>query len=164
MLEGKRIVLGVTGGIAAYKAAEVVSLLKKRGAQVRVVMTAHACEFISPLTLETLSGNPVSLDQFATRDQIAHISLAKWGQLFAVAPATANALGKFAGGIADDLLSTSFMAMRCPILLAPAMNTAMWLSPANQENVQRLSHWGVRFCGPERGRLACGDEDVGRMS
>ena len=109
MLEGKRIVLGVTGGIAAYKAAEVVSLLKKRGAQVRVVMTAHACEFISPLTLETLSGNPVSLDQFATRDQIAHISLAKWGQLFAVAPATANALGKFAGGIADDLLSTSFM-------------------------------------------------------
>ncbi len=164
MLEGKRIVLGVTGGIAAYKAAEVVSLLKKRGAQVRVVMTAHACEFISPLTLETLSGNPVSLDQFATRDQIAHISLAKWGQLFAVAPATANALGKFAGGIADDLLSTSFMAMRCPILLAPAMNTAMWLSPANQENVQRLSRWGVRFCGPERGRLACGDEDVGRMS
>ena len=163
MLEGRRVVLGVTGGIAAYKAAEVVSLLKKRGAEVRVVMTAHACEFIAPLTLETLSGNPVCLEMFAARSNIAHISLAKWAELFVVAPATASALGKFANGIADDLLSTAFMAMRCPILLAPAMNAAMWNCRANQRNVERLSRWGARFAGPARGHLACGDEDVGRM-
>ena len=163
MLEGRRVVLGVTGGIAAYKAAEVVSLLKKRGAEVRVVMTAHACEFIAPLTLETLSGNPVCLDMFAPRGEIAHISLAKWAELFVAAPATASVLGKFANGIADDLLTTAFMAMRCPILLAPAMNAAMWNCRANQRNVERLSRWGARFVGPARGRLACGDEDVGRM-
>ena len=163
MLEGRRVVLGVTGGIAAYKAAEVVSLLKKRGAEVRVVMTAHACEFIAPLTLETLSGNPVCLDMFAPRSEIAHISLAKWAELFVAAPATASVLGKFANGIADDLLTTAFMAMRCPILLAPAMNAAMWNCRANQRNVERLSRWGARFVGPARGRLACGDEDVGRM-
>lgn len=156
MLEGRRVVLGVTGGIAAYKAAEVVSLLKKRGAEVRVVMTAHACEFIAPLTLETLSGNPVCLEMFAARSNIAHISLAKWAELFVVAPATASALGKFANGIADDLLSTAFMAMRCPILLAPAMNAAMWNCRANQRNVERLSRWGARFAGPARGHLACG--------
>lgn len=164
MLKGRRIVLGVTGGIAAYKAAELVSLLKKRGAEVRVVMTAHAREFIGPLTLETLSGNPALSDMFASRDNMAHISLAKWGELFVVAPATANALGKFANGIADDLLSTTMMAMRCPVLIAPAMNTAMWNFPANQKNVETLAQWGIHFVGPERGLLACGDEDIGRMS
>ena len=164
MLEGKRIVLGVTGGIAAYKAAELVGLLTREGAQVRVVMTANACKFIAPLTLETLSGNPVCLDMFAARENIAHISLAKWADIFVVAPATASALGKFANGIADDLLSTAFMAMRCPTLVAPAMNAAMWRCRANQRNVERLSRWGVRFVGPASGRLACGDEDVGRMA
>ena len=163
MLEGKRIVLGVTGGIAAYKAAEVVSLLTKQGAQVRVVMTANACEFIAPLTLETLSGNPVSVDMFASRENIAHISLAKWAELFVVAPATAGMLGKYANGLADDLLSTALMAVRCPVLLAPAMNAAMWNCRANQRNVERLSRWGARFVGPAHGRLACGEEDVGRM-
>jgi len=163
MLSDRKIALGVTGGIAAYRAAELIGLLKKRGAQVRVVMTAHATEFIAPLTLETLSGYPVSLDLFAPRDNMAHISLAKWADLFVVAPATASCLGKFANGIADDLLSTAMMALRCPILLAPAMNTAMWNCRANQRNVETLSRWGVRFIGPARGKLACGDDDVGRM-
>lgn len=163
MLSDRKIALGVTGGIAAYRAAELIGLLKKRGAQVRVVMTAHATEFIAPLTLETLSGYPVSLDLFAPRDNMAHISLAKWADLFVVAPATASCLGKFANGIADDLLSTAMMAMRCPVLLAPAMNTAMWNCRANQRNVETLSRWGVRFIGPARGKLACGDDDVGRM-
>ena len=118
MLSGKRIVLGVTGGIAAYRAAELISLLKKRGAEVRVVMTEHACRFIAPLTLETLTGNRVHTDLFAARDEIAHIALAKWADLFVVAPATANLIGKYAGGIADDLLSTALLAAPCPVLLA----------------------------------------------
>ena len=163
MLSGKRIVLGVTGGIAAYRAAELISLLKKEGAEVRAVMTEHACQFIAPMTLATLSGNPVHTDLFAARDEIAHIALAKWADLFVVAPATANALAKFASGVADDLLSTTYLAMRCPVLLAPAMNAAMWKHPATQKNAERLLAWGVRFCGPARGHLACGDEDVGRM-
>lgn len=164
MLKEKRIVLGVTGGIAAYKAAEIVSLLTRRGACVRVVMTANACKFLAPLTLETLSGNPVLTDTFGPRENLAHISLAKWADLFLIAPATANILGKLAGGIADDLLSTTAMAMRCPIWVAPAMNNNMWNSRANQRNVQTLREWGVQMVGPARGRLACGDEDVGRMA
>lgn len=147
MLEGKRIVLGVTGGIAAYKAAEVVSLLVKRGAQVRVAMTEHAQKFVTPLTMETLSGNGVSADLFAPRQSIAHIALARWADAFVVAPCTANAIGKFANGIADDLLSTTYMAMRCPVVLAPAMNAAMWRSRANQENVRRLGRLGDALCG-----------------
>lgn len=145
MLSGKRIALGVTGGIAAYRAAELISLLKKEGAEVRAVMTEHACQFIAPMTLATLSGNPVHTDLFAARDKIAHIALAKWADLFVVAPATANALAKFAGGVADDLLSTTYLAMRCPVLLAPAMNAAMWKHPATQKNAERLRAWGVRF-------------------
>lgn len=164
MLKEKRIVLGVTGGIAAYKAAEIVSHLTRRGACVRVVMTANACKFLAPLTLETLSGNPVLTDTFGPRENLAHISLAKWADLFLIAPATANILGKLAGGIADDLLSTTAMAMRCPIWVAPAMNNNMWNSRANQRNVQTLREWGVQMVGPARGRLACGDEDVGRMA
>ncbi len=164
MLSEKKIVLGVTGGIAAYRAAELVSLLAKRGAEVRAVMTAHACEFLKPLTLETLSGNPVATDTFAPRDNMAHISLAKWADIFVVAPATGNILGKFAGGIADDLLSTAFMAVRSPVLLAPAMNNAMWRSAANQRNVEFLRAAGAQIIGPASGHLACGDEDVGRMA
>ena len=126
-------------------------------------MTEHACRFIAPLTLETLTGNRVHTDLFAARDEIAHIALAKWADLFVVAPATANILAKFASGVADDLLSTTYLAMRCPVLLAPAMNAAMWKHPATQKNVECLRAWGARFCGPARGHLACGDEDVGRM-
>lgn len=164
MLSGKCVVLGVTGGIAAYKAAEIVSRLKKRGANVRVVMTGNAREFIAPLTFETLSANPVYTDSFEKAWEIRHISLAKSADLMLVAPATANIIGKLAHGIADDLLSTTLMAMPAPILFAPAMNAQMYRSAANQDNLRLLRSRGVRFIGPETGLLACGDDDIGRMS
>jgi len=164
MLKDRRIVVGVTGGIAAYKAAELISRLKKAGAQVRVVMTENATKFIPPLTLETLSGNRAYVDQFNREFEIEHIALAKWAELFVVAPATANFIGKMANGIADDLMSTTAMAVTCPVLLAPAMNTNMWKNPATQANMQTLITRGVFTVGPESGKLACGDEDVGRMS
>ena len=164
MLTGKRIVVGVTGGIAAYKACDLVSRLKKRGAQVRVVLTEHACQFVQPLTFETLSGNPAYTDSFDRKYEIEHVALAKWADLLLIAPATANCMAKMACGIADDLLSTTCLAVRCPVLLAPAMNSAMWRNPATQANLALLSSRGLRFVGPEAGHLACGDDDVGRMS
>lgn len=164
MLQGKKIVVGVTGGIAAYKACDLVSRLKKRGAEVRVVLTKHACEFVPPLTFETLSGNPAYTDCFDRKYEIGHVALAKWADLFIVAPATANCMGKLAAGLADDLLTTTYLAMRGPVLMAPAMNSAMWLHPATQQNLQTLAARGVHFVGPESGFLACGDADVGRMS
>ena len=164
MLTGKRIVVGVTGGIAAYKACDLVSRLKKRGAQVRVVLTEHACQFVQPLTFETLSGNPAYTDSFDRKYEIGHVALAKWADLLLIAPATANCMAKMACGVADDLLSTTCLAVRCPVLLAPAMNSAMWRNPATQANLALLRSRGVRFVGPEAGHLACGDDDVGRMS
>ncbi len=164
MLSNKCVVLGVTGGIAAYKACEIVSRLKKLNANVRVVMTEHACRFVAPLTFETLSGNQVYVSQFDKNWEIEHISLAKSADLMLIAPATANIIGKMANGIADDLMSTTAMAMRVPILLAPAMNTAMWKNAATQHNVEVLAERGVRYVGPESGFLACGDADIGRMS
>ena len=164
MLEGKRIVLGVSGGIAAYKACDLVSRLKKRGAQVRVVLSKHACEFVPPLTFETLSGNPAYTDAFDRKFEIEHIALAKWADAMVVAPATANIMAKMACGIADDLLSTTLLAMTVPVLVAPAMNTAMWKNAATQANVKTLADRGVNFVGPESGVLACGDTDIGRMS
>ena len=164
MLKDKRIVLGVSGGIAAYKACDLVSRLKKRGAQVRVVLTKHACEFVPPLTFETLSGNPAYTDAFDRKFEIEHIALAKWADAAVVAPATANIMAKMACGIADDLLSTTLLAMTVPVLVAPAMNTAMWKNAATQANVKTLADRGVNFVGPESGVLACGDTDVGRMS
>ena len=164
MLTGKKIVVGVTGGIAAYKACDLVSRLKKRGAQVRVVLTEHACQFVQPLTFETLSGNPAYTDYFDRKYEIGHVALAKWADLLLIAPATANCMAKMACGIADDLLSTTCLAVRCPVLVAPAMNSAMWRNPATQANLELLRSWGVRFVGPEAGHLACGDDDVGRMS
>ena len=164
MLTGKKIVVGVTGGIAAYKACDLVSRLKKRGAQVRVVLTEHACQFVQPLTFETLSGNPAYTDSFDRKYEIEHVALAKWADLLLIAPATANCMAKMACGIADDLLSTTCLAVRCPVLLAPAMNSAMWRNPATQANLALLRSRGLRFVGPEAGHLACGDDDVGRMS
>ena len=164
MLEGKCVVLGVTGGIAAYKACEIVSRLKKLHANVRVVLTEHACRFVQPLTFETLSGNQVAVSAFEHSFEIEHISLAKAADLLLIAPATANIIGKMAHGIADDLLSTTAMAVTCPILIAPAMNCAMYKSAALQENLQTLKRRGVLTVGPESGHLACGDEDIGRMS
>ena len=163
-LEGRRVVLGVTGGIAAYKAAQLTSLLLKEGAQVRVVMTKNACEFIQPLTFETYTNNRVYVDSFDHKFEIEHVALAKWAELFLVAPATANCMAKMACGIADDLLSTTALAMTCPVLIAPAMNTAMWKNAATQANRRTLEKRGILFCGPASGRLACGDDDVGRMS
>lgn len=163
-LTGKHVVLGVTGGIAAYKACEVVSRLNKQGAEVRVVMTQHACEFVQPLTFETLSGNPVHTSSFDKTWHIGHIALQKWADILVVAPATANILAKARMGLADDLLSTTIAAHIGPILYAPAMNTAMWKNPANLENVDVLKGRGAQFVGPESGKLACGDDDIGRMS
>ena len=164
MLEGKCVVLGVTGGIAAYTACEIVSRLKKLHANVRVVLTEHACRFVQPLTFETLSGNQVAVSAFEHSFEIEHISLARAADLLLIAPATANIIGKMAHGIADDLLSTTAMAVVCPILIAPAMNCAMYRSAALQENLETLKGRGVLTVGPESGHLACGDEDIGRMS
>jgi len=164
MLKEKHIVLGVSGGIAAYKSCDLVSRLKKRGAQVRVVLTKHACEFVPPLTFETLSGNPAYTDAFDRKFEIEHIALAKWADAVVVAPATANIMAKMACGIADDLLSTTLLAVTAPVLVAPAMNTAMWKNAATQCNLETLKSRGVRFVGPESGVLACGDIDIGRMS
>lgn len=164
MLNGKRVALGVTGGIAAYKSCEIVSRLKKAGADVRVVMSENARKFIAPLTLETLSGNRAYIDQFEREFEIEHVALAKWADVFVIAPATANLIGKLANGIADDLITTCLMAATCPIMIAPAMNSAMWKSAACAENVRALTARGVISIGPESGRLACGDDDIGRMS
>lgn len=164
MLREKKIVLCVTGGIAAYKACDLTSRLKKRGAEVRVVLTAHACAFVPPLTFETLSGNPAYTDAFERKFEIEHVALAKWADAVVVAPATANILAKMAAGIADELVSTTLLAATAPVLVAPAMNAAMWRNPATQANVNALAARGIRFVGPESGFLACGDADVGRMS
>ena len=165
-LEGKNVVLGVTGGIAAYKACELCSRLRKSGAQVYVIMTKNACEFVAPLTFETLSNHPVVTDTFKRPDtwEVEHVALAKRADLFIIAPATANILAKMACGIADDMLSTTVLATRAPVLVAPAMNTGMWENVATQENVEKLQKRGVHFVGPEGGFLACGDNGAGRMS
>lgn len=163
---GKHVVLGVTGGIAAYKACDLCSRLHKAGAEVRVIMTKNACQFVAPLTFETLSNYPVVCDTFARPEtwEVEHIALAKWADLFVVAPATANIMAKLACGIADDMLSTTLLAARCPILMAPAMNTGMWANPATQANIATLRARGIRFVGPDDGHLACGDSGAGRMS
>lgn len=164
MLKGKCVVLGVTGGIAAYKAAAIVSGLKKLHADVRVIMTENATRFIAPLTFETLSGNQTYVSSFEKTWEIEHISLAKAADLLLIAPCTANMIGKIACGIADDLLSTTAMATTAPLLLAPAMNCNMYLSAANQQNLATLRARGVKFVGPDSGHLACGDDAIGRMS
>ena len=165
-LTGKTVVLGVTGGIAAYKACEVVSRLRKLGAAVYVVMTKHACEFVTPLTFESLSNHPVAVDTFDRPEtwEVEHIALAKRADVFAIAPATANILAKMAHGIADDMLSTTVLATKAPILVAPAMNTGMWTAQITQENCETLKKRGVHFVGPDAGFLACGDTGAGRMS
>ena len=166
VLTGKTIVLGVTGGIAAYKSCEIVSRLRKAGAKVHVIMTKNACEFVTPLTFETLSNNPCVTDTFARpeRWEVEHVALAKAADLFVIAPATANIMAKMAHGIADDMLSTTVLATRAQVLLAPAMNTGMWEAKATQENLQVLLSRGVETVGPEGGFLACGDVGAGRMS
>lgn len=165
MLREKTIVLGVTGGIAAYKAAELVRLLVKQGAAVHVIMTRAATEFVTPFTFQTLSANPVHTELFSLVEEqdIGHISLADRADLFIVAPATANLIGKIAAGIADDLLSTTIMATKSPVLLAPAMNTNMYLNPIYRENEEKLRRHGYLFAGPVSGQLACGWEGEGKL-
>lgn len=166
MLSGKCVVVGVTGGIAAYKTCEVVSRLKKLHADVRVIMTKNATEFVSPLTFQSLSHNPVSVDTFANIQtwEIEHIALAQRADVFVIAPATANIIGKLTCGIADDMLSTTVMATHAPVLIAPAMNTAMLENAATQQNMRTLSERGMRFIAPGTGMLACGTSGAGRMS
>lgn len=164
MLKDKHIVLGVTGGIAAYKACDLTSRLVKRGAQVRVVLTEHATRFVPPMTFAAISGNPACVDTFAPRMELEHISLAKWADAFVIAPATANCLAKLANGIADDLLTTTALASTAPLLIAPAMNANMWRHPATQANLNILLGRGAKTVGPGVGHLACGDDDVGRMA
>ena len=163
---GRKIVLGVTGGIAAYKSAEIVSRLRHLGAQVNVIMTKNATEFIHPLTFQTLSALPVAVDTFRHPEswEVEHIALAQKAEVFVIAPATANIMAKMACGIADDMLSTTVLATKAPILLAPAMNTGMWTADATKANVETLKKRGVCFVGPDSGVLACGDSGAGRMS
>ncbi len=165
-LTGREIVLGVTGGIAAYKSAEVVSRLRHLGANVHVIMTKNATEFVSPLTFQTLSANQVVTDTFQAPEywNVEHVALAKLAEVFVIAPATANIMAKMACGIADDMLSTTVLATKAPVLIAPAMNTGMWTAEATRANVQKLKARGVKFVGPDSGILACGDEGAGRMS
>ena len=159
-----RIVVGITGGIAAYKAPELVRLLKKQGHEVRCAATAHALEFTTRATLETVSGAPLYSDLFASGGT-EHISLKDWGELLVVAPATANIIGKVASGIADDALSTLLLAFsHKPIIMAPAMNSDMWAHPAVQRNIETLRGWGIRLVGPAEGELACGTSGTGRMA
>ena len=165
-LTGRHIVLGVTGGIAAYKSAELVSRLRHMGADVHVIMTRNATEFVSPLTFQTLSANQVVTDTFAAPEywNVEHVALAKLAEVFVIAPATANIIAKMAAGIADDMLSTTVLATKAPVLIAPAMNTGMWTAAATRANIRILRERGVQLTGPESGRLACGDEGAGRMS
>jgi len=166
MLKGMRILLGISGGIAAYRAAELARLMIRQGAEVRGVMTQGACEFITPLTLEALTGQQVHSELFdLTRErEMGHINLARWADVLVVAPATADIMARFAHGICDNLLSTLYQARRGPVLLAPAMNTVMWQAPATQRNVQALQQDGVHIVGPAVGDLACGETGAGRMS
>ena len=159
------VVLGVTGGIAVYKACELLRLLQKRGIDVFVVMTQNACRFVAPLTFETLSGHPVAVDTFDRPQtwEVEHIALAKRADLFLLAPATANIMGKMACGVADDMLSTTVMATRAPVLVAPAMNTGMWENAAVQQNVKTLRARGVEIVAPVSGHLACGDSGAGKL-
>ena len=163
---GRRVALGVSGGIAAYKAVEVLRGLQRAGCEVRVGMTKRACEFVTPLTFRALSGAHVVVDDYApdNPDPIAHITFSQSVELFVVAPATANIIAKFAGGVADDFLTSTYLASDAPVLVAPAMNTTMLLHPATQRNLARLRADGVRIVEPDAGEMACGTVGPGRLS
>ena len=165
MLKGKKIVLGVTGGIAIYKAVDLVSKLRKQGAEVRVVMTENAAKFISPLLFAEISGHKCALSMWDGRDEfnVEHIALANWGDLLLVAPATANILAKMACGLADDLLSTVLLAAPCPKIVCPAMNTGMFENAATQDNLKVLASRGITVIEPACGELACGTTGAGRL-
>ena len=164
-LASKQVLLGITGGIAAYRSAELTRRLRAQGAVVRVVMTPAATEFITPLTLQALSGNPVhtQLLDHAAEAAMGHIELARWADVIVVAPATANFIARLSNGLADDLLTTLCLATRAPLLVAPAMNQQMWHNPATQENIARLQARGITLLGPASGAQACGETGPGRL-
>lgn len=165
-LAGKKVALGISGGIAAYKAAEILRGLQRAGLSVRVAMTRRACEFITPLTFRALSGSHVIVDDYApdNPDPIAHITFSQSVDLFLVAPATANIISKFANGVADDFLTSTYLASTAPVIIAPAMNTTMWNHPATRRNIERLRADGVRIVEPDAGEMACGTFGPGRLS
>lgn len=166
MIQKKTIVIGVTGGIAAYKALDIISKLKKRDFEINVIMTKAACKFVTPLSFQSLSQNMVNCDMFDEPRawEIQHISLAKKADLMLIVPATANIIGKVANGIADDILSTTIMATKAPVVFAPAMNTNMYNNPIVQDNIDKLVKNGYKFIYPASGRLACGDEGEGKLA
>lgn len=160
-MEDKAIVVAVTGSIAAYRACDLVRNLTKNGYPVRVIMTPQATEFVGRLSFEALSGNPVFVDEFTG---MPHIETKNRAAVFAVVPATANILGKFAHGIADDIVTSTYLALRCPVLVAPAMNPGMWNHPATQRNLEILSGDGVQIVTPGSGVVVCGDEGEGKLA
>ncbi|MBW2182398.1 MAG: bifunctional phosphopantothenoylcysteine decarboxylase/phosphopantothenate--cysteine ligase CoaBC [Deltaproteobacteria bacterium] len=165
MIKGKWITLGVTGGIAAYKAVDLVRQLRTRGAEVDVIMTKNAQQFVTPFTFQTVSGHPVYTDLFGSfKPEISHISLAEKADAFIIAPATANIIAKIVSGLADDLLSTVLLATRAPVLIAPAMNDKMWENPVVKQNVAKLKELGFEIVEPTSGELACGAEGKGRLA
>ena len=166
MKKNRRVILGVTGSIAAYKACEITSLLRKAGLEVQVLLTEEAKEFVTPLTLQTLSGNRVITDMFDSPEEWdpVHTSLADSASIVLIAPATANIIGKLACGICDDILSCVVMATRAPVLIAPAMNDKMYTHDIVQENIAKLKRTGYKFVGPVKGRLACGYEGMGCLA
>lgn len=166
MIAGKNILLGVTGGIAAYQAADLIGMFKARLADVRVIMTMAATKFITPLTLETISLHPVTVGMFdeASHPGIEHITLGRMSDIVVIAPATGNFIGKIANGIADDMLTTTIMAVKVPVVICPAMNENMWLNQIVQENVNKLKRLGYHFVEPEYGEMACGGEGWGRLA
>lgn len=168
-MKNKKILVGVTGGIAAYKTCSLVNMFLKDGADVKVIMTYSATKFITPLTFQSLTNHPVYVDMWQThnKDEVEHISLAKWADVMVISPATANIIGKIAHGLADDLLTTLVMALPkdTPVLIVPAMNTNMWENPITQKNVETLSEYKkYRFIDPRKGVLACRDEGSGKIA
>jgi len=166
VLQGKRILIGIGGGIAVYRVAELSRILIKAGAQVRCVMTRSACEFVTPMTFEALTGEKIhtALFDLTSEREMGHIKLARWADVVLIAPATASLLARLAHGVADDLLTTIMQACEKPVLLAPAMNTSMWESEATQNNITTLKQRGLSVVGPESGELACGESGAGRLS
>src|SRR5467141_368202 len=164
-LSNKRILLGVTGGIAAYKSAELLRELQRQGADVQVIMTESACRFVTPVTMQALSGKPVFTDMWDSRtpNGMPHIELSRDRDIIVVAPATAGFIAKLVHGAADDLLSTLCLARECPLMVAPAMNRQMWENPATQRNIEQLHQDGIVVLGPDSGEQACGETGMGRM-
>lgn len=165
MFKNLNIVIGITGGIAAYKACGIISYLKQQGANIDVIMTSNACKFITPLTIETLAKNKVIIDMFNENDysEVKHIALAKKADLFLIIPTTANVIGKIANGIADNMLTTTIMATKAPVIFAPAMNNQMYENLIVQDNIKKLISYGYKFIEPTTGHLACGYEEKGKL-